>query len=85
MGDQPLAGLRTDAGNIQKLRITIAHGPALAMVADGEAMALIANELDEMQHGAAAVENDGLVFIAVEVDDFFSFCNRSQRLRSKAE
>jgi hypothetical protein len=42
------------------------------MIADGEAVALVADELDEMQHRRAAVEDDGLVFVAVEVDDFFA-------------
>ena len=82
VGEQALAGLRADAGNIQQLGIAVAHGPALAMVADGEAMALVADELDEMQHRRAAVEDDGLVFIAVEVDDFFSF-SRSRPAAAK--
>ncbi len=70
---QALAGLRADAGNLQQLRVAVAHGAALAMVAHSEAMALVANELDEVQYGAVAVEDDGLVFAAMEIDDLFLF------------
>ncbi len=73
VGEQPLASLRADAGNVQQFRVAVAHGAALAVVADGEAMALVADELDEMKHRRAAVEDDGLVFVAVEIDDLFSF------------
>ena len=85
VGEEALAGLRADAGDVQELRIAVAHGAALAMIADGEAMAFVANELHEMEHGRAAVENDGLVFVAVEVDDFFALGDGGQRLRREAE
>ncbi len=55
------------------------------MVADGEAVAFVADELDEMQHRRAAVEDDGLVFVAVEINYFFALCNGGQRLASQAE
>ena len=83
--EKALAGLRADAGNLQQLGVSIPHGAALAMVADGEAMALVADELDEVQHRRAAVEDDGLVFVAVEVDDLFLFRDGGQRLRGEAE
>jgi len=85
VGEQALAGLRADAGNVQKFGISISHRAALAVVADGEAMALVADELDEMKHGRAAVEDDGLVFASVEVNDFFPFRDRRERLRGEAE
>ena len=64
---------------------SIPHGAALPVIADGEAMALIANQLDKMEHGSAAVEDDGLVFVAVEVDDLFLLGDGGERLRSEAE
>ncbi len=80
VGEQALAGLRADAGDIEQLRVAVAHGAALAMVADGEAVALVADDLDEMQDRRAAVEDDGFVFVAVEVDDFFLFGDGGERL-----
>lgn len=85
VGKQALAGLRADAGNAQKLRVAVAHGATLAVITDGEAMAFVADQLDEMEHGAAAIEDDGLVFAAVDVDDFFLLCDGSQRLRRKTQ
>ena len=55
------------------------------MIADGEAVALVADELNQMQHRRAAVEDHRLVFVAVEVDDLFALGNRRQRLRGEAE
>ena len=50
MGEQALAGELADAGDVEELGIAIAHCSALPVVADGEAMAFVANHLDEMQH-----------------------------------
>ena len=55
------------------------------MVAYGEAMALVADDLNEMKDGRAAVEDDGLILVAVNVDDFFFFCDGGERLRGEAE
>lgn len=43
VGEQTLAGLRAYAWNIQQFGIAVAHGAALAMIADGEAVALVAD------------------------------------------
>ena len=43
VGKEPLASLRADAGNVQEFRVAVAHGAAVAVVADGEAMALVAD------------------------------------------
>jgi len=48
VGQQALAGLLADAGDVEKLRVTVAHGAALTVIADGEAVALIADHLDEV-------------------------------------
>jgi hypothetical protein len=55
------------------------------MVADGEAVALVADELDEMEDGRMAVEDDRLLLVAVEVDDFFALGDGGERLRGEAE
>ena len=85
VGEEALAGLRAYAGDVEELGVAVAHGAALAMIADGEAMALVADELDEMQDRRAAVEDDGLVFVAVDVDDFFALGDGGQGLDGEAE
>jgi hypothetical protein len=50
VGEQALTSLCADTWDIQQLRIAVAHSSALAMVADGEAVALIPDELNEMQN-----------------------------------
>ena len=85
MSQQALPCLRADAGDVEELGAAVAHGAALAVVADGEAVALVADHLDEMEDGRAAVEDDGIVFRAVEVDDLFFFGDGGERLRSDAE
>jgi hypothetical protein len=85
VGEQALACLRADAGDVQELRVAVAHLAALAMIADGEAMALVSDELNEMQDGRAAVEDDGVVFLAVEIDDFLALGDGGQRLAGEAE
>jgi hypothetical protein len=55
------------------------------MIADGEAVALVADELHQVQDGGAAVEDDGILLVAVEVDDFFALGDGGQRLRCDAE
>ena len=72
VSEESPAGLRTDAGDGQQLGVAVAHGAALAMVADGEAVALVADELDQMQNRRPAVEDDQLLLVAVAVDDLFA-------------
>ena len=55
------------------------------MVADGKAMAFVADELNQVEDRRAAVEDDGLVFVAVEIDDFFLLGDGGQGLRGEAE
>ena len=50
MGEQALAGLGTYAGDGEEFGVAVAHGPALAVIADGEAVALVADELDQVQN-----------------------------------
>jgi hypothetical protein len=85
VGEKPLAGLRAYAGDIEKLGVAVAHGAALAMIADGEAVALVADELDEMEDRGAAVEDDGLVFVAVYVNNFFALGDGGEWLRGQPQ
>jgi hypothetical protein len=55
------------------------------MIADGETVTLVADELDQMQNWRAAVENYGLLLVAVKIDDFFALGDGSERLRREAE
>jgi hypothetical protein len=55
------------------------------MVANGEAVTLVADDLDEMEDGRAAIENDGLVFVAVQINYFFALGDGGQRLAGEAE
>jgi len=85
VGEKALSCLRAYAGDVEEFAVSIPHGAALAVITDGEAVALVADELDEMKDGGAAVKDDGLVFVAVEVDDFFLFCDGGERLAGEAE
>src|SRR5581483_12453348 len=51
---QPLARERTHARDIEQFRAAVAHGTALAMVADGKSVALVADHLDQVKHWRAA-------------------------------
>ena len=85
VSEEALAGLGAYAGDVEELRVAVAHGAALAMVADGESMTLVADGLDQMQDGRAAVEDYGLVLVAVDVDDLLALGDRGERLRGEAE
>src|SRR5580704_15377343 len=85
MLDKAGAGARADAGDVEQLGLAVADFAALAVVGDGEAVRLIADALDEVQDGRAAVEDDRIVLLPVEVDDLFSLCNRREWLRREAE
>ena len=43
------------------------------MEGDGEAVGFVADGLDDVEDGVVAVEFDGFVFLAVDVDDLFAF------------
>lgn len=85
MGEETLACLAADARDVEQLGVTVAHRAAFAMIADGEAMTFIADHLDQVKDGRMAVEDDGFVFVAVEVDDFFFFGDGGEGLRCEAE
>ena len=85
MLEQALAGDAAYAGDGVELGVAVAHLAALAVVGDGEAVAFVADLLDDVQDGRAAVEDDGVVFLAVDVDDLFALGDGGERLRGEAE
>ena len=50
------------------------------MVRDGEAVGLVTDFLHEVEDRGAAVQDDGLVFLPVDVDDLFFFGDGGERL-----
>src|ERR1700754_2972102 len=74
-----------DSRNLIELTHTVAHLAAFAMVTNREAMRFITNLLDHVQHGAAAIKHHGLIFLPVDVDNFFALGDGSQRLRGESK
>jgi hypothetical protein len=85
VGQEALAGLGAYAGDVEQFGGAIADGAALTVIADGETVALVADELDEMEDRGAAVEDYGLVFVAVDIDDLFLLGDGGEGLRGEAE
>ena len=73
------------AGDFAQGRFGLAFAAAEAMEGDGEAVSLVADLLDEVEDGIVAVELDGLVFLAVEVEDFFFFGDAGEGLVDDSE
>ena len=70
----------TDTGDFQKRGSGLPFAAALAVKRDGETVSLVADLLDEMKNRRVAVEDDGLVFLAVNVKNFFFFGDAGERL-----
>ncbi len=85
MLQQALAGAWADAGDGVEFGVAVAHLAALAVVGDGEAVGFVADLLDEVQDGRAAVEDDGVGLLPVDVDDFFVFGDGRERLQGNAD
>src|SRR5579871_684107 len=83
--EQALAGTGTYAGDGEEFGVAVAHLAALAVVGDGEAVALVADFLDEVQDGGAAVQDYGFVLLSVDVDDLLFFCDGCERLEGDAD
>jgi hypothetical protein len=74
-----------DAGDFAEGGFGLALGAAEAVESDGEAVGFVADGLDEMEDGVVAVEFDRLVFLAVEVEDFFLFGDAGEGLVDDGE
>ena len=83
--DEARAGARAYAGDGEQFGLAVAYLAALAVVGYGEAVALVADLLHEMEDGGAAVEHHGFVLLTVDVDDLFAFGDGSQGLQGDAE
>src|SRR5208282_2951346 len=68
------------AGDFSQFGDSVSDLAALAMKGYGEAMGFIANLLHQMQDGRMMVEHDGVVFLSVNVNDFFSLSDGGQGL-----
>src|SRR6185437_9975668 len=79
------SGALSYAGNGQQLGVAVAYFTALAVVGDGETVGFIADPLNEVQNGGATLQHDGIVFLSVEVDQFFALCDGRERLGGEAE
>ena len=80
-----MAGDGAYAGDVVEFASAVAHLAALAVVGDGEAVALVADALDDVEDGGAAVKDDGVVFLAVDVDDLFALGDGGEGLGGEAE
>ena len=74
-----------DAGDIAESGLGLAFAAAEAVEGDGEAVGFVADLLDEVEDRVVAVELDGLVFLAVEVEDLFLFGDAGERLVDDGE
>lgn len=73
MLEEALAGAGAYAGDTVELRVAVADLAAFAVVGDGEAVGFVADLLDEVEDGGAAVEDDRGVLVTVDVDDLLAF------------
>ena len=62
-----LRGAVADAGNFSEGSADAAAGAALAVKRDGETVRLVANLLDQVQHGRVMIERDRIILLAVNV------------------
>ena len=75
----------TDSRDVAEGGFGLALGAAEAVEGDGETVGLVADLLDQVEDGVVAVELDGLVFLAVEVEDFFLFGDAGEGLIDDGE
>ena len=72
MFQQTAGGGFAHAGDFSQLGGSVPYLAALAVEGYGEAMGFVANHLDQMQNGRMMIENYGVVFLSVHIDDFFA-------------
>src|ERR1019366_9246678 len=78
--EQAAGGGFAYAGDFSQFGGAVADLAALAMEGYGEAMGFVADHLHQMQDGRMMVENYGVVFLSMDIDDFFSLGDRGQGL-----
>jgi hypothetical protein len=70
--EETACGGFSDSWNLAQFGGAVADLAALAMEGYSEAVGFVANHLHQMQDGRMMVENDRIIFLAVDVDDLFS-------------
>jgi hypothetical protein len=70
--EQAAGGALANAGDLPQFGGAVANLAALAMEGDGEAVGFVADELHEVQNGIVMIENDGLVLLSADIDNFFT-------------
>jgi hypothetical protein len=83
--EEALAGDGAYAGDFVEFAGAVAHLAALAVVGDGEAVGFVADLLDDVQDGRAAVEDYRVVLLAVDVDDLFALGDGGEGLGGEAD
>src|SRR6185312_1582275 len=71
---------QADSRDVVEFVRAIAHLAAFAMEGDSEAMRLVTDHLDQMQHRIVMIEDNGIVLLSVDVDDLLAFGDRGKRL-----
>ena len=82
---QPLPRTSAHARDLQQFRIPVAHLAPLAMIPNRKPMALVANQLHQMQHRRTPIEHHRFVFAAIHVNHFLALGNRSERLTGESQ
>src|SRR6266478_3629244 len=77
---QFLCGARAHSGASNEGGFGLALAAALAVKRDGKAVSPIANLLYKMQDGRVALENNRLILLSENVEDFFFFGDARERL-----
>jgi hypothetical protein len=75
-----LSRARADSRDILKARLNGAFRAALPMKTHSEAVRFIANLLDEMKDRRVALQPNGLILLAEDINNFFLLGNAGDRL-----
>src|SRR5271168_100869 len=68
------------AGDLKKFGRAVAHLAAFAMEGYGEAMGLVPNQLNQVQHGRVMIERDRIFLLSVNIENLLSLGDGRQRL-----
>ena len=66
-----MRGLRPDAGDIVEGAVGLPLASALPVESDGKAVGFIADLLDQMQDRRMMLQDNGLIFLTQDIEDFF--------------
>src|ERR1035438_2570035 len=80
MFEEPSRGRFAHSGDFAEFGRAITDLAPLAMERHSESMGFIADQLNQVEHRGMMVEHDGIVFLPVNVNDFFALGDGSERL-----